>query len=248
MKTSEQVKEIFAALAAFQGQVKNPEKSAIAEIRSDKGNYSYRYATLPEMLNDVRPLLSKNGLAIIQESSGREGLLTETTLITHSSGQWIMLDALEVPYPGTLQKAGGVITYLRRYTLGGALGTAGEDDTDAVAADATPKKPVAKPKAKSPQKGAERTPGGASIKSCNFAFSRFRDAGITNGATEGISEADNLRREAENNGAVTEWLITHGFEVKDDSEPLDNLDQREISTIIDDLNQVIVEKNQDVPY
>ena len=246
MKTSEQVKEIFAALAAFQGQIKNPEKSAVAEIRSEKGNYSYRYATLPEMLNDARPLLAKNGLGIIQESSGREGHLTVTTLITHSSGQWIMLDALEVPYPGTLQKAGGIITYLRRYTLGGALGTAGEDDTDAVATEPAPQKQVAKPKAKSPQKASERTLGGASVKSYNFALSRFKDAGITEAGEKNEPESENLIRQASNNASVTEWLIEHEYEVTDEADPLINFDQRGISTIIDTLNEIISER--DIPF
>jgi hypothetical protein len=60
---STEAPSLAAALAAVQRKLPDVRKAETAHVRSDKGNYSYRYATLPDITKAVLPLLGENGLA-----------------------------------------------------------------------------------------------------------------------------------------------------------------------------------------
>ena len=129
MKTSEAIDELTAALALAAGQFKPWHKSAEAKIQTRKGPaYSYEYATLPDLLDSVRPALAAAGVAILQAPEHLESGLTLTTRLTHSSGQWIQTE-IPIRVEGSDVKAlGSAITYLRRYVLQSLLGLAAHDD------------------------------------------------------------------------------------------------------------------------
>lgn len=127
MRWSDDRTNIATALAAFAEAVTNPAKAATAKV----GQYSYTYATLPDILDHIRPHLAAAHLAVLQSVGGEEGLITVTTTVVHVSGEWCESDALALPAGSTPQTAGGAITYARRYSLTAALGIAGEDDDDA---------------------------------------------------------------------------------------------------------------------
>ena len=122
LNTSETISEISAALAIAQGELSDPIKNRTAKA----GSFSYSYASLPDLLPDVRAVLSKNGIAIIQECED----VCNTRLI-HKSGEWI-----ETVYPIDLggsqlrgaQARGSAVTYARRYSMMSLLGLAAEDD------------------------------------------------------------------------------------------------------------------------
>ena len=57
--------------------------------------FNSMYAPLSNILNLVRPILSKHGLSIIQSPSGDGQNITVTTLIMHTSGEWIESDPPE---------------------------------------------------------------------------------------------------------------------------------------------------------
>lgn len=125
MNKSESIKELAIALAKFQGEVKNPANTAKNPF------FKSNYAPLNDVLNTVRPILSKNGLSVVQAPSGDgENIIVTTTLI-HESGEWIEFPQLVLKSDkATAQGAGSAITYARRYALSAILGISSEDDDD----------------------------------------------------------------------------------------------------------------------
>ena len=106
-------------------------------MKTNKGySYSYNYADLADVLDAVRPVLAKHGLAVAQtvmlESSLNSWLL-------HTSGQWIRSEygvVLGEDVPDTPQARGSALTYARRYALCALLGIAAEEDDDGTASTA----------------------------------------------------------------------------------------------------------------
>ena len=123
MKKSESTIELAKALAKFQSEIKDPSKSGEA-------NYG-KYVTLDELLESIRPVLSQNGLSFLQFPGGDGQLITITTVLLHSSGEWIESE----PFTLKSQKvdpqgAGSAVTYGRRYSLSAILGVAWDTDDD----------------------------------------------------------------------------------------------------------------------
>lgn len=125
MNKSESIKELATALAKFQGEVKNPANTA------ENPFFKSKYAPLDEILNLVRPTLSKHGLSIVQIPVMSEGMVGVSTTLLHSSGEWIeTLPILLKLDKQSAQGAGSAITYARRYALSAILGISSEDDDD----------------------------------------------------------------------------------------------------------------------
>ena len=142
MKTSESLVNIAVALKNFQAEVKNPANTA------NNPFFNSKYAPLADILNLIRPLLSKHGLSVIQMPGGDGESVSVTTLLLHESGEWIETDPLILRAEKvTAQGAGSAITYGRRYSLSAVLGISSEDDDDGNFA--THGKPATKPKNKS---------------------------------------------------------------------------------------------------
>jgi len=125
MNKSENIAVLGKALSQFQGEIKNPNNTA------DNPFFKSKYAPLNDILNLVRPILSKYGLSVVQAPSGDgENIIIYTTLI-HSSGEWIEFEPLTLKADKvTAQGAGSAITYGRRYALSAVLGISSEDDDD----------------------------------------------------------------------------------------------------------------------
>ncbi len=125
MRTSESIKNIAKAMAQFQAEVKNPANTA------DNPFFKSKYAPLNDVLNLVRPILTKHGLSVLQSPSGDGEHITVTTLITHESGEWIESDPLTLKAEkANAQGVGSAVTYARRYALSAMLGISSEDDDD----------------------------------------------------------------------------------------------------------------------
>ena len=125
MNKSESIKNLAVALSKFQSEVENPKNTA------DNPFYHSKYAPLQDVLNTVRPLLSKHGLSVIQSPAGDGQSVSITTLLIHESGEWIEFDPLVLKAEKmTPQGAGSAITYGRRYALSAVLGISSEDDDD----------------------------------------------------------------------------------------------------------------------
>lgn len=136
METSEQINEIAAALAKAQAEIQNASKDAKNPAFKRDGK-ELRYATLTSVWEACREALTKNGIAVVQcPGTNGDGSVTMTTVLMHSSGQWMRSEMVCKPMQPTAQGIGSVITYLRRYALSSMAGVAPDDDDDGNAASA----------------------------------------------------------------------------------------------------------------
>jgi ERF superfamily len=136
--SSESIGTIAGALAKAQAQLTNPEKSLVATIRSPflrERERTFRYAPLSSGLDIVRKSLGKHEIATIQATAIDKdaGLLRLTTVLAHSSGEWISSEwpVCQITDITSAQRMGAALTYARRYALFTLVGIAGEDDLDA---------------------------------------------------------------------------------------------------------------------
>lgn len=116
-------KNVLEAMLAVQSEVQNPLKLA-------KGN-NYTYVELDALLDVVRPVATKHGLAIVQHVEG-DMLVTE---LWHRSGD---AKLFRMPLrPSGLrggseaQQMGAAVTYARKYSLMGLFAIHGDKDDDA---------------------------------------------------------------------------------------------------------------------
>ena len=129
---------LAGALAKAQSEMRNPG--------FDKANphFKNRYASLAATLDAVRAPLAKNGIALMQTvTTPAPDWVTVTTILAHSSGEWISCDFGGRAAP-QIQQTGSTITYLRRYTLCAVLGVVGDDDDDGET-DRTAERPKERP-------------------------------------------------------------------------------------------------------
>lgn len=134
MLKSEQINELAAALAMAQGQIEGAKKS------SSNPFFKSKYADLAECWNTCREALTANGISVIQmpEEINENGRLNITTMLAHSSGQYISSTLTMTVTKLDPQAIGSAITYGRRYALAAMVGLAQEDD-DGEKAMARPK-------------------------------------------------------------------------------------------------------------
>src|SRR5215203_5709167 len=171
-RSSETIGAIAAALAKAQGELTNPEKSLTATISGPGplgSNRTFRYAPLSSGLEIVRKSLGRQEIAAVQTTAidKEGGLVRLTTVLAHSSGEWISSEwpVCPVAETATPHRMGAALTYARRYALFTLVGIAGEDDLDApdsrLPAGATAE---VKPKTPLPTngRGAAREPGNVS--------------------------------------------------------------------------------------
>jgi hypothetical protein len=136
--SSETIGAIAAALAKAQAELTNPEKSLTATIRSPfprEEDRTFRYAPLSSGLDIVRKCLGRHEIAAVQTTAidNDVGLIRLTTVLAHSSGEWVSSDWPVCPVSETAapHRLGAALTYARRYALFTLVGIAGEDDADA---------------------------------------------------------------------------------------------------------------------
>ena len=138
------------ALAKAQGELKNIEKGKInLHLKS-------KYADIADGLDVIRPVLSSNGIALIQATVFNEdtGIFVLQTRLLHKSGQWIE-SSYPLPTGVKATEMGSAITYARRYAAFALVGVAGtNEDDDGAAANTTvaPVKAPAKPKVSEAEK------------------------------------------------------------------------------------------------
>ena len=157
MEHSESIVNFAEAFVAFQAEIKDPKLDADTDYVTKTGKkIKFKYASLPEILKTVRPVLSKHGIALLQEPKTVENVVQITTTLIHKSGEWVRFEPLVMkaasPYA---QEIGSAITYGRRYNISSVLGLGAEDDDDGNAAQDGIKDNVEKnehPKKESPKK------------------------------------------------------------------------------------------------
>jgi len=118
-------KDIYNALLEVQKAAPKVQKDAI------NPHFRSTYVTLNAALDAVLPLLTEQGVLLIQAPSNIEGQPALTTKLVHpESGSEVEYTAL-MPEDSNPQKLGSSITYFRRYALMSMLGLVGDEDDDA---------------------------------------------------------------------------------------------------------------------
>ncbi|HMF25434.1 MAG TPA: ERF family protein [Pseudolabrys sp.] len=137
-RSSQSIAALAAALAKAQIELANPEKSLVGTIDARAGQggaRQFRYASLSSGLDIVRKTLGQHEIATVQTTAidRAGGIVNLTTVLAHSSGEWIASDWPVCPIAETLRphRMGAALTYARRYALFTLVGIAGEDDVDA---------------------------------------------------------------------------------------------------------------------
>jgi hypothetical protein len=96
-RSSESIACLAAALAKAQAELTNPEKSLVATIRPNgpgEAERSFRYAPLSSGLDIMRKTLGRHEIATVQTTAIDQtaGIVNLTTVLAHSSGEWIASD------------------------------------------------------------------------------------------------------------------------------------------------------------
>lgn len=125
MKQSDSTKELFEGFAKFRAQVKQPVKAA------DNPYFNSKYVTLEGVMQSIDTALPGTGLAYCQLVENCQDGVSVSTLITHSSGEWMMVGPLTLaPVKRNPQGYGSAITYAKRYQLASVFGISGDVDDD----------------------------------------------------------------------------------------------------------------------
>lgn len=126
MEQSVTIGELATALAAFQGEVRDPYKGGANQ------HMRTRYVSLPDVWNAIRPVMPKHGLALVQMPRSDGDRIGMTTQLTHSSGEWLRATFYLAPDThksrNAVQAAGSTLSYLRRYSALAVLGLSESDD------------------------------------------------------------------------------------------------------------------------
>ena len=145
---SAEIDKLAAALAKAQG--------SIIDAAHDRTNphFGRTYASLAACWSACRTPLATNGLAVVQGLATAGRVVVCTSLLTHSSGQWVRV-VLELPAKADAAQAiGSAGSYARRYALCALVGIASADtDDDDDAEGATDRD--------RPRAQVQPTPGGA---------------------------------------------------------------------------------------
>ena len=140
MAASEQLNELAAALSKTQAML----QGAVKDAKND--HFKSRYADLASCWDACREALAANGLSVVQLPEGDGSVVTMTTMLIHTSGQWVSCTGTFRPTKADPQGLGSCITYARRYQLCAVVGISPEDDDGNAASE--PVKQQAKPERK----------------------------------------------------------------------------------------------------
>lgn len=135
---------LFSALAAAQGAFLPIPKNREVFIKSDKGNYKFRYADLEVVIAATRPALSANGLCVIQRAiRSEDGMEYLETILAHASGEQITSRLPMIPFKGSddPKRYGAGLSYARRYMYNAMLCLAADDDLDEAPSSPEPDEP-----------------------------------------------------------------------------------------------------------
>ena len=134
--------------------------SEFEEISKDTTNpfYKSKYADLAALIKATRPYLAKNGLIVTQFPLMNGTRAGATTMIAHSSGEWMEGDLTLPIAKADAQGAGSAITYSKRYSYQGVLNVAGDDDDDGNAASGKKPKDIAEAEGAFAEKSGGKAP------------------------------------------------------------------------------------------
>jgi hypothetical protein len=132
MQTSDGINEIATALAKAQGEMGSATKDA------ENPFFKSKYADLASVVRAVKEPFAKNGLSYTQGCQRVDQSAGVTTLLMHTSGQWIKSEYTIPLSKFDAQSIGSAFTYARRYALQAMAGIPADDDDGNHATEAAP--------------------------------------------------------------------------------------------------------------
>lgn len=129
-------KAFFCSLSRFQSQLPVIHKKGEAsfEYRNGSSRVAYTYAKIEDIAKAVNPLLFENGLSYRYEQMNEQQVVTVACIVTHKDGHEERTEmsgfADQSGKKNHIQQISSTISYLRRYTLTGALGITVSDEDD----------------------------------------------------------------------------------------------------------------------
>lgn len=112
-------------------------QSEITTVTKSKQGHNYKYATLEDIVDIVRPTLEKHGFAVSFGVNTTADIIVTCTLMHkegHSIETTMQLPADKTGSKNAVQAIGSSVSYAKRYTLSSLLNIATRDDDDAQAA------------------------------------------------------------------------------------------------------------------
>lgn len=140
----EAAKAFKQAMANFQAEKPELKKTQKASFTTKGGGHKeYNYASLPHVQRLVDPILSKFGLSYTWRQQQDGDTVTITCIVSHIDGH-IEENSMSAPHDASgnknaIQAIGSTVSYLKRYTLEGALGLSTDKDDDANAGSSSRK-------------------------------------------------------------------------------------------------------------
>jgi len=123
MEHSTQLNELAPALAKAQSEMGGAVKESANPF------FKSKYADLTSVWKACKDALHSNGLSVIQSPVDSEGRIGVSTMLLHTSGQWVRDSfTLGVKKENDPQADGSSITYARRYALAAFVGVCPADD------------------------------------------------------------------------------------------------------------------------
>lgn len=132
-RRSETIGLLALALSRAQGLIKSAVKSA------ENPFFKSKYADLDACWDACREALSQNELAVFQPIRSNGKIVVVTTLLAHSSNEWIEESLTLIAAQDTPQGIVGAATYGRRCALSGMVGISAADDDGNEASRTLPK-------------------------------------------------------------------------------------------------------------
>lgn len=140
MQHSEELDKLMAALSKAQAE--------FPRIGFDSTNpfLKNKYASLGAVVETIKPVMEKHGLALMQFPVSADGRVGVNSVLGHSSGQWISdtytMEVGQEKGKSEAQLVGSIISYLRRYGIVSILGLYADEDNDGNKVTTTTKKPL----------------------------------------------------------------------------------------------------------
>ena len=102
-------------------------QNEIGAISKDAKNpfYKSKYFDINSLIKQLQPLLEKHRLLLLQPPKADNDVLVYTYIFCVDSGEFVEA-SMKLPDLADIQKLGGAVTYLRRYTLSSLLGLQSE--------------------------------------------------------------------------------------------------------------------------
>lgn len=206
MNHSETLDALATALCAAQGEFEAVAKDSTNPF------FKSKYAGLPAVVRAATPILTEHGLAVSQYLDHDDQGDTLTTMLLHSSGQFISSTMRLHLVKDDPQGQGSATTYARRYSYMAALGLVADEDDDGNAGSASRKPPAKKTVAK---------PGGAvkptaSVSPSNDKADRAEPSPVVE--SEAVEKIVGVFKRS---GKSEDWLTWALLQVKADTGPIE---------------------------